>query len=448
MNYKLNLLSLTLIVFACGINSLRAQSIRSYSLEQLKDSALKNNHTLAIKEWQIKEKQEKIKEDEIKRYPSATLNGNYQYNFNLGELTIPAGTIGEVEISPGNSIMLPNTDKNFTVGEHNNYDIGITAYQPITQQAKIKTGLEIDKIDVLLTEKDHFKISRQIKLAIDKLYYGALITKKQLEEAEAKLALAKSKLEDIENALRAGKTVTADRAGLQASIADEEQNIMKLSLRIQDYTGDLINVTGINTDSLTLEEVEPTIQPLDLVDGYKDAAAASNTDLQIANLNKSRALLGIKAARQSNRPDIGLVAGYSHQYGNPVLPANNPTLGINMKWNLQDIFSNKHIIRQRKFQLKQSEENIVNTQEQVNNEIEKSYRKVNHTQALITVAQKTVVYRKEELKLQEDKQQAGLNVKTDMLNARSLLAKAEADMYSAQLSYLITVSDLKLLTGQ
>ncbi len=155
---------------------------------------------------QIKEKQAKIKEDEIKRYPSANpVNGGYLYNFNLGELTIPAGTIGEYEISPGKSILLPNTDKNFTVGEYNNYNIGITAYQPITQQAKIKTGLEIDKIDVLLTEKDQFRISLQIKLAIEKLYYGALIAKKQLDEAEAKLALAKSKLADVENALRAGK---------------------------------------------------------------------------------------------------------------------------------------------------------------------------------------------------------------------------------------------------
>ena len=448
MKYNIKLLSLILIVFACCFNSLQAQSIRSYSLEQLKDAALKNNHSLAIKGLQIKEKQAKIKEDEIKRYPSTTLNGNYQYNFNLGELTIPAGTIGEVEISPGHSVLLPNEDKDFVVGEHNNYNVGVTAYQPITQQAKIKTGLEIDKIDVMLTEKDQYKISLQIKLAIEKLYYGALITRKQLEEAEAKLALAKSKLDDVENALQAGKTITTDKVGLQANISDEEQNIMKLNLRIQDYIGDLINVTGVKADSLELEEVEPTTQPLDVVDEYKNTAANSNPDLQIANLNKSKAQLGIKAARQSNRPDVGLIAGYSYQYGNPVLPANNPFVGVNLKWELQDIFSNKHVIRQRKLQLKQAEENIINTQEQVTNDIEKSYRKINHTQALITVAQKTVVYRKEELKLQEDKQQAGMNVETDLLNAKSLLAKAEADMYSAQLSYLISVSDLKILTGQ
>lgn len=448
MQYNIKRLLPALMVLACCFNSLQAQNIRSYSLAQLKDAALMNNHPLAIKEWQIKEKQAKFREDAIKRYPSVTLNGNYQYNFKLGELTIPAGTIGEYELGPGNSILLPGTDKDFTVGEHNFYNAGVTAYQPVTQQAKIKTGLEIDKIDVQLAEKDRLKTSLQIKQAIEKLYYGALITKKQLEEAEAKLALAKSKLDDIEGALQAGKTITADKAGLQASISDEEQNVMKLNLRIEDYLGDLADVTGLNADSLDLEEVDPATPPLDLVDEYKNTAANSNTDLQIANLKKSKALLGIKAARQSNRPDVGLIGGYLYQSGNPVLPANNPFVGVNLKWNLQDIFSNRHIVNQRKFQLKQAEENIAHTQEQVNNDIEKAYRKINHTEALIIAAQKTVVYRKEELKLQEDKKEAGLNVRTDMLNAKSLLAKAEADTYSAQLSYLISVADLKLLIGE
>jgi len=447
MKHNIKFYILLPAVLACCSTSLQAQDVQSYSLEQLKDSALKNNHALAIKEWQIKERQAKIKEDEVKKYPSATVNGNYQYNFNLGDLTIPAGTIGTLDLSPTNTVLLPSTDKNFTIGKYNNYNIGLIAYQPVTQQAKIKTGLEIDKTDVVLTEKEKFRVTQQIKLAIEKLYYGALIVQKELEEAEAKLALAKSKLMDVENALLAGKTVTADKAGLLASIADEEQNILKLKIQAQDYIGDLINLTGITASSLTLEKIEPVVKPINLLEEYKSAATNDNTDLQIAKLTKSKAQLGIKAARQSDIPDVGLVGGYSYQYGNPVLPANNPFVGVSLKWNLQDIFSNKQVVKQRQFQLKQAEENIRNTQQQVDNDVEKAYRKINQSKALIVVAEKAVTYQKEELKIQEDKQAAGLNVATDMLNVKSLLAKSEAEMYAAQLSYLIAVSDLKILTG-
>jgi outer membrane protein len=434
---------LLLLIFSSSSSLLRAQSVQSYTLEQLQDSALRNNHVLAIKQWQIKEKQEKTKEDEIKRYPAPTVNGNYQHIFNLGEITIPKGTIGEM-----NNELLPSTDESFKVGKNNNYSAGLSVYQPITQQAKIKTLLKIDKMDAALTEKERFKISLQIKQAIVKLYYGTLILQKQLDEAESKLALAKSKYTDVENALLAGKTIHADKAGLQANIADEEQNILKINIQIQDYIGDLINVTGINADSLRLAAIEPVTQQINALEEYKNVAGNSNADLQIASLNKSKAELGIKAARQSSIPDIGLLGGYSYVFGDAILPANNPYLGVSLKWNIQDIFSNRKIVKQRQFQLKESEENILNTQQTVNNDIEKAYRKINQSRALIAVTQKVVFYQKEERKLQEDKQAAGLNVKTDLLNTKSLLAKSEADMYAAQLSYLVAVSDLKILTGQ
>jgi len=448
MKHYIKHLALLSVAFICSCTLLKAQDGQSYTLEQLKDAALRNNHTLAIKEWQIKEKQAKIKEDEVKKYPSATVNGNYLYNVNLGEITIPAGTIGELQLSPTNTVLLPSTDKDFTVGQHSNFTIGMLAYQPITQQVKIKTGLDIDKTEVAVTEKERFKITLQIKQAIDKLYYGTLIAQKQLEEAEAKLALATSKLADQENAQLAGKTITADKAGLQAAVANEEQNILKLNIQIEDYMGDLLNLTGINARSLKLEEIEPVIQQIDALEGYKTTASSSNADMQIAGLNKSKALLGIKAAKQSNIPDLGLVGGYSYQYGNPILPSNIPFLGVNLKWNVQDIFSNKQVLKQRQFQLKQAEEYIQYTQQQVNNDIEKTYRKIEQSKQLIAVAQKALFYQKEAFKLQEDKQAAGLNVKTDLLNAKSSLAKSEADMYAAQLSYLIAVSDLKILTGQ
>jgi len=436
------------IAFICCCTLLKAQDAPAYSLEQLKDSALRNNHALAIKEWQIKEKQAKIKEDAVKKYPSATVNAGYLYNFNLGELTIPAGTIGELPLSPTNTVLLPSTDKDFEIGKHNYYNLGMLAYQPISQQVKIKTGLEIDKTDVAITQKEQLKVSLQIKQAIDKLYYGTLIARKQREEAEAKLALAQSRLTDLENALLAGKTITADKAGLQAAIANEEQNILKLNIQIDDYTGDLLNLTGINASSLELVPIEPATQQIAVLDQYKGVAADSNADMQIARLSQSKALLGIKAARQSNIPDFGLIGGYSYQFGNPILPAHIPFVGVNFKWGLQEIFSNKQVLKQRQFQLKQAEENIRYTQQQMNNDIEKAYRKIEQSQALIAVAQKALFYQQEAYKLQEDKQAAGLNVKTDLLNAKSLLAKSEADMYAAQLSYLIAISDLKILTGQ
>ena len=57
-----------MLFLTCYSCFLQAQNVTSYSLQQLTDSALKNNHALTIKEWQINEKLAKISEDEIKKY--------------------------------------------------------------------------------------------------------------------------------------------------------------------------------------------------------------------------------------------------------------------------------------------------------------------------------------------------------------------------------------------
>ena len=68
-------------------------------------------------------------------------------------------------------------------------------------------------------------------------------------------------------------------------------------------------------------------------------------------------------------------------------------------------------------------------------------------QTNIVIAQKAVNYRKDELKIQQDKKDAGLNIEADLLNTKSMLAKAQADLLSAKLNYRIAYSDLRILTG-
>jgi outer membrane protein TolC len=130
------------------------------------------------------------------------------------------------------------------------------------------------------------------------------------------------------------------------------------------------------------------------------------------------------------------------------LPGNSPYVGLNLKWNIQDLFSNKQVQNQRQYQLKQAEEAIVYTRQQVESDIDKAWRKVKQSDALITAAQKLAGYRREAFKEQEDRQASGLDTKTVLLEAKSQLAEAEADLYAAQLSKALAIAALRNLTGQ
>jgi outer membrane protein TolC len=409
------------------------------SLDGAIDAALRNNHLMNIKKMQVDERKSKVKEDQIKKYPVAILNSTYLYNVNTND---------PLNYNTTSTVPLPIPDKYMELGEHNTFNAALAIYQPITQQGKIRTGIDISKTNVLISEKEQKKVAQQIRQSVERIYYGLLINEKQKEEAVSRLKAAKMKLFDVESALLAGKTVTVEKAGLQANIADEEQNILKLDIQAQDYTGDMKQLTGLVADSFSLAKVDIGPIATSTLEESKSVALVENVDYKIANLNDTKAKLGIKAARQSYLPEVGLVGGYLYQSGNSVVPNNNPFAGVNFRWNLQDVISNKHVIKQRELSSKQATENVAYTQEVLMNDLEKAHNRIRQSTAMIAAAQKAVSYRKEEMKIQLDKSAAGLNTETDLLNAQSLLARSEAGLYEAQLSYRLAVLDLSILEGK
>ncbi|WP_333820303.1 TolC family protein [Ohtaekwangia sp.] len=437
------------VILMLGFFNLKAQN-KVYTLQQLIDSTVTRSHLLAIQHWQVQEKTHKLKEDEIKRYPAVVLGGNYQYNFSLGELNVPAGFIGTLPTAAGDQL-LPQQSTHLQLGQHQNYTADVSLYQPILQQAKIKTGLDIDRIDIALSEKEQVKLRQQLTLAVQKLYYGILISEKQLEEASNRMEAAQAKLADAESASAAGKIVTANLAGLRAAVAEEEQNILRLDITVQDYRRELASVANIDEHALnTLQAPDTTgtdTYAATTLDFYRSNAEA-NTELQITRLNREKAQLAIKAARQSSLPDIGLIAGYYYQKGNPILPTSSPYIGINLKWNLTDLFSNRQVTRQREAQLKQAEHAVAYQQQQLYTSIDKAYRKLVQTRALVEVAKKAWKYRQEELKIQQGKQMAGMNVKTDILEIKANLARSVSDLYAAQLSCLLATAELENLVAR
>jgi outer membrane protein TolC len=143
-----------------------------------------------------------------------------------------------------------------------------------------------------------------------------------------------------------------------------------------------------------------------------------------------------------------LVAGYTYQSGNFIYPEQNPFIGASLKWNLQDVLLNRQLVNQRNSSLQQAREFAMDAENNLKSDIDKAFRKIKHSEALVIVAQKAVKYREEELKIQQDKKEGGLNIASDVLNTEALLAKAQAELLAAQLSYRLAFTDLKALMGK
>lgn len=442
------LVFLVLFLFSGNVNA--QQNPKKLNLKNVIDLACQNNRLLSIKKMQVEEKQQKVNESRVNYFPSVTLGGGYVYNENLPALTVPRGTFGALPMGPTLNIPLPSTDKTFELGSHDMYGAGAILYQPISQIPKIKAGVDVSKTELQIVKVEQAKATMQIKQTAEKIYFGLLILQKQKEEAQIKLLLAQRKLYDVESAVLAGKTTRSNEIGLRASMADEEQTLLKINIQIDDYTADLKRLTGLLPattfvlEPVSVDDIPATAQPMATL---LDEAQKGNNDLKIAALYKTKAEHAVKASQYSYLPDLGVIGGYTYQDGITLYPETNTFVGVLMKWNIQDVFSNAYVVRQRLSLKKQAEENLANAREQVNTDIEKAHRKLTQSVQLITVANKVLAFRKEDLKIQTDRRHAGLNLEADLLSAKAALAKAESDVFAAQLNYRITVTDLQILTG-
>jgi outer membrane protein TolC len=315
---------------------------------------------------------------------------------------------------------------------------------------KINAGVKYSKTEMQIAETETTRAMLQVRQAVEKLFFGLLIVQKQIEEAELKVTLARTKLQDVENALASGKTTESSRYGLSASLADEEQTQLKLKIQYDDYLADLVQLTGLDpAENIIPESVaaENFIENSASIDTSLSQASSGNNDLKIAVLNKTKADYSIRASKYSYLPDLGILGGYTWQEGMDIYPKNNAYIGASLKWNLNDVLSNRMVQKQRLYLRQQAEENLLNTREQVNRDIAKAYRKLKQAEELINVAGKVVEYRREDLKVQADRRKSGLNLEADLLTAKAALAKSESDRYAAQLNYRIALSELKILTG-
>ncbi|MEO8239207.1 MAG: TolC family protein [Flavobacterium sp.] len=428
-----------------GTFQVQAQQPEQLTLEKAVESALEKNNLLHIKKLQVNEQEAKIKEANVKKYPVVSLNSTYQYNTNTGNLSIPAGAFGQVA-NGGSTIFLPGDNLNFELGKHNNFNAGVSAYQPITQLGKIKTGIDIAKTDRSISEIEQSKSGLRITNNVEQLYYGILAVRKRKEEYHKNIEVAQLQLYDVESALLSGNTILASKAGSKANISDEEQELIKLKFQEEDYIADFKILTGIEADSLEFTDEKASENFDKNLEDFQKDAVKNNVDNRLTALQTQKSELSIKAVKQSDIPEIGIIGAYNYQEGNAIFPKNNAYVGASLRWNIQDLFSNKYLISQRKLIKEQAVENEIYTKKETAVSVEKSYRKMKQAEELIGVAEKAVYYRQQQLKVEKDRNTAGLNKPVDLLQVEADLAKSQADLYGAIQSHRSSLSDLIALS--
>ena len=442
---------LSIIALSCTITA----SAQTYTLQQLKDSALQNNIAIRNAKRSIDAAQQQRKEAFTKYFPTVSGTGLWfnadkgmaKTELNLSEQISPELGMALAQSLPaealaalGNPISI-SMMKNGTIA-------GVTAVQPIFAGGQIingnklaKVGEDVSRLQLQLSENEVEKQTEQ--------YYWQLISlQEKMKTIEAVEALLADIYKDVDVAVRAGVAMRNDLLQVQLRQNDVESQKVKLQNGIGIVRLLLAQYCGLNNEQFIVESTEITDgSSQQVIKQNCDQALLGTAEYQLLNKQIEATKLQRKMEIGKNLPTIGVGAGYNYHN----LLDNGHTFGMvfaSVSIPISDWWGGSHAVKRKKIAQQQAEEQLVDNSQLLKIRMQNAWNNVEEARQQLQIAQRSIEQAEENLRLNRDYYKAGTSKMSDLLEAQLFYQQSLDRRTDAFANYQNKLLEYRQATGQ
>ena len=442
---------LSIIALSCTITA----SAQTYTLQQLKDSALQNNIAIRNAKRSIDAAQQQRKETFTKYFPTVSGTGLWfnadkgmaKTELNLSEQISPELGMALAQSLPaealaalGNPISI-SMMKNGTIA-------GVTAVQPIFAGGQIingnklaKVGEDVSRLQLQLSENEVEKQTEQ--------YYWQLISlQEKMKTIEAVEALLADIYKDVDVAVRAGVAMRNDLLQVQLRQNDVESQKVKLQNGIGIVRLLLAQYCGLNNEQFIVESTEITDgSSQQVIKQNCDQALLGTAEYQLLNKQIEATKLQRKMEIGKNLPTIGVGAGYNYHN----LLDNDHTFGMvfaSVSIPISDWWGGSHAVKRKKIAQQQAEEQLVDNSQLLKIRMQNAWNNVEEARQQLQIAQRSIEQAEENLRLNRDYYKAGTSKMSDLLEAQLFYQQSLDRRTDAFADYQNKLLEYRQATGQ
>ena len=430
-------------------------SAQTYSLQQLKDSALHNNIAIRSAKHSIDAAQEQRRESFTKYFPTVSGTGLWfnankgmaQTDINLSENISPElGMVLAQSLPPEalailGSPMSISMMKNGTIGS-------LMAVQPVFAGGQIingnklaKVGEDVSRLQLQLSENEVEKQTEQ--------YYWQLVSlQEKMKTIEAVQTLLADINKDVDVAVRAGVAMRNDLLQVQLRQNDVESQKLKVQNGINILRLLLAQYCGLNNSEFVIESAE-------YVDGFSpqvikqdcDQALLGTTEYKLLNKQVEATNLQRKMEIGKNLPIIGVGAGYNYHN----LLDNNHSFAMvfaTVSVPISDWWGGSHAIKRKKIEQQKAEEQLADNSELLKIRMQNAWNNVEESHQQLQIAQRSIEQAEENLRLNRDYYRAGTSKMSDLLEAQLLYQQSLDRRTDAYADYRNKLLEYRQATGQ
>ena len=450
-------------IFLCVFVSLCSVNIQAqtYTLQQLKDSAMRNNIAVRTARLDIDAAQQQRREAFTNYFPNVSGTGLW-FNANKGmaktELNLSEQISPELGMALAQSLpaeALAALGSPISISMMKNGTIGsLMAVQPLFAGGQIingnklaKVGEDVSRLQLQLSENEVEKQTEQ--------YYWQLVSMQQkMKTVEAVEALLQDIRKDVDVAVRAGVAMKNDQLQVQLRQNDIESQKVKLQNGISIVKMLVSQYCGLGGDSWSVDggvrsEVTqaadkshstlltpPSSESLNLLPEY-----------QLLQKQVEATKLQRKMELGKRLPSVGIGAGYNYHN----LMENNHSFGMvfaTVSVPISDWWGGSHAIKRRKIQEQKAIAQLEDNSKLLKIRMQKSWNDVQESYQQLQIAQRSIEQAEENLRLNRNYYKAGTCKMSDLLEAQLLYQQSCDKHTDAYAEYQNKLLEYRQAVGQ
>ena len=431
--------------FIIGHLSLSPAGAKTYTLQQLKDSALQNNIALRTARHDMENARQQRKEAFTKYFPNVSGTGLW-FNANKGmaQTTVNPSEVIPSSLTPTLAASLPAEAlaalaSPVTISMMKNGTIGsLMAVQPVFAGGQIvngnrlaKVGEEVSRLQLQLSQQEVEKQTEQ--------YYWQLVSlQEKVKTIDAVDTLLADIAKDVSVAVRAGVVLRNDLLQVQLRQNDVASQRLKLQNGISIIRLLLAQYCGLRDTSIVLSA---NVQRSTFNVQCSTFNVQSTPEYQLLDKQVEATSLQHKMEIGKNLPSVAVGAGYNYHN----LLDRNHTFGMvfaTVSVPISNWWGGSHAIKRKKIAQQQAEEQRADNAQLLQIRMQNAWNSVIEAQQQLQLAQRSIEQSEENLRLHRDYYRAGTCKMSDLLEAQLLYQQtldkqtnAFADLQNKQLEY-------------
>ncbi len=443
-----------IILSVCLVSCSCAAAQKSYSLEQILDSARQNNITLRQAQRSIESAQQQRKEAFTKFFPNVSGTGMW-FNANKGmaETTINPSEVIPADVALSLASSLPvsalvalgnpisiSMMKNGTIA-------GVSAVQPVFAGGQIVNGNKLAKVGEEAACLQLHLSENEVEKNAEQYFWQMVSLQEKLKTIASVETMLADIHKDVDVAVRAGLALNNDLLQVQLRQNDTESQRLKLHNNISTIKLLLAQYCGLRDTAFVLQTANYDADTELPVYQSPSQALPTTAEYQLLSKQVEAAKLQKRMAVGENLPSVAVGAGYNYHN----LMETNHTFGMvfaTVSVPISNWWGGSHAIKRKKIEYQKAVDEQHDKAQLLQIRMQSAWNSVTEARQQLDIARRSIRQAEENLRLNREFYRAGTIKMSDLLEAQMLYQQALDRRTDAMAEFQNKLLEYRQATGK